>query len=670
MRHGGHRGPEGRTETALGLQDRLRAEYGLPPRAGGTDPAETPAPSPTVEPPPHQQPSRTAASAPDDTVLDPPARPDASAETDTLAIAEVAADEGNARRRFRLPSFALGSGSQHTRPPPLPMSIYIGTLIINVLALALPLVILQVYDRVLPNESTATLSFLVLGLIGVLLLDTAMKIARAYVVGWVAADHEYKLASDAMERILSTPSRIIEQDADSVHIDRMNAIDALRELHGAQSRLLVLDLPFVAVFLGLLALIGGFLVIVPIVLFVFLASISMERGRALKEILETRARHDDRRYDFIIESLSGIDSIKMMAMEPQIQRRFERLQKVGAVTSHETILLGNAVQTIGALFSNLTMVSVVSVGALMVIHGQLTMGALAACTLLSGRTIQPLLKGLGLWTQMQRLSVARDRLDELFALGEATAGSKTPVPEVDGAVTLSGATFRYKADEKPVLNGISIRIEPGAIIGLRGSDGSGKSTLLRLICGELQPSEGEVRIDDHSPHAVDPAWVSKWVAQVPTDAQIFHGTILENLTMFQNGQIIDDAREAARMIGLERDIHRLPAGYDTILSEGISDGFPIGFLQRIAIARALARRPRILLFDEANTGIDAQSDASLREALASLKGSTTVIIVSLRPSLLRIAGNVYSLLDGHLYDISGEYVESQPQPMPAVREGA
>ena len=298
--------------------------------------------------------------------------------------------------------------------PGLPATIYISSFFINLLGLALPMVILQVYDRILPNVATATLSLLIFGLIGVLILDTAMKVARAYLVGWTTAYHEYGVFTEAVRRLLDTPSRIVESTSPSVHIDRFNALDIMREFYGGQSRLLLLDLPFVLVFLGLIAFVGGYLVLVPIVLFLTLGSITITRGLALRKILQSRAQNDDRRYDFIIESLTGIHTLKAMAMEPQFQRRFERLQKIGATASHDTIYLSNIAQIVGNLFSSLTMICTVTVGAYMVINGALTMGSLAACTLLSGRTIQPLLKGLGLWTQIQSISVARERVSKLF----------------------------------------------------------------------------------------------------------------------------------------------------------------------------------------------------------------------------------------------------------------
>ena len=597
-----------------------------------------------------------AASAPDSTPKGDREGGDADAHSHKTANPHKTGMAGNTPHAE--PLVDTDASIEHNAAPPLPWAIYVSSFFINLLALALPLVILQVYDRILPNEATATLSLLAIGLCGVLVLDTAMKIARAHMVGWVTAHHEYRISMEAVTRILNARSVDLEAEAPSVHLDRLNALDAMREFYGGQSRLLLLDLPFVFIFLGLMAFIGGYIVIVPIVLFLLLGSISIKRGGVLRAVLQSRSQHDDRRYDFIIESLVGIETIKTMAMEPQILRRFERLQKIGANASHDTILLGNEVQIIGVLFSNLAMICVVTVGAFMVIHGQLTMGTLAACTLLSGRTIQPLLKGLGLWTQLQRLSVARDQITKLFAVDAAATKGGETIEQLDGSIKISGVSFAYGPDTPLVLKNVSLDLEPGEIIGLRGGDGSGKSTVIKMIQGEVRPTTGDVRLGEYDPSRISRSSMHDWVAYVPKDTAIFRGTIMENITLFRGGEIIDCAREAAQAIGLESDIHRLPAGYDMMLSEGITEELPAGMMQRIVICRALARRPKILLFDEANTSLDARSDALLRQGLERLKGRTTVLLVSLRPSMLRIADRVYSLLDGQFYDVTVEYSPS------------
>lgn len=550
--------------------------------------------------------------------------------------------------------------ADYTAPAPLESTAYVSSVFINVLALALPLVILQVYDRILPNRATDTLAFLIAGLVGVIVVDAVMKIARSYLVGWSAARRDYEVRLEAVRRIINAPRAMMANTAPSAFLDRLNALDAIRDFHGGSARLLLLDLPFVVVFLGLIWFVGGALVLVPIVLFVLLGAATLHLGRALREVQERRADSDDRRYDFILEVLSGIPTVKSMAMEPQFQRRFERLQAASAATHYQNIILSSMSQTFGNLFANIAMVAVVSFGAVMVINEALSIGALACCTLLSGRTIQPLLRGIGLWTQHQTIAVARGQADELFELPAPLEHAPVPLAECAGQISVRDLSFSHDKTKPPVFDRTSLEIAAGSIIGFTGKDGGGKSTLLQLMAGHLEPDGGDIQVDGVKVHGPARQALEQHIAYVSQKSAVFEGTILENLTMFQTGAAIDYARIAAQLIGLEDYIHRLPEGYDTTLGRNVSDEVPTGIIQRIAIARALARRPRVLLFDEANSALDADGDRALRAGLDQLRGHMTILLVSNRPSLLKLSDQIYELKNNRFepaamsFDIAGE----------------
>ena len=245
--------------------------------------------------------------------------------------------------------------------------VLLASLAINVLSLGLPLVILQVYDRILPNAATDTLLLLILGLLAVLLLDGLFRTARAYLTGWNAARLEHAAGCRAVDWLLGADIRAFEREAPGVHLDRLYAVDQLREYHAGQARLVMVDLPFVAVFLGLIWFIGGALVLIPLGLLAVLAVVGSYLGFLIRAAIRDRVALDNRRYSFIIEVLSRIGTVKMLAMEPLLQRRYERLQESGAVGTYRTSFLGNLTQSLGALFSNLVMVSVSAAGAVEVI---------------------------------------------------------------------------------------------------------------------------------------------------------------------------------------------------------------------------------------------------------------------------------------------------------------
>lgn len=556
------------------------------------------------------------------------------------------ADTGNSAEDVSLAAkmgLVPSAGDDAIAPPKLSKAVWLSSLAINILALGLPMVILQVYDRILPNEALGTFTLLLSGLGIVLVLDATLKIARAHVVGWAAAQFEHRTSTELVGRFLYASPSDIEKAPPGVHLDRLQAIDTLREFYGGQSRLLLVDLPFLFIFLGLIFIIGGPVVLVPLAMIGLLALVSLAAGRALKERQAQRAELDDRRYSFIIEALAGIQTIKSMAMEPQMQRRYERLQRTGAASAYKSIVLGNAVQTVGGVISNLTMVLIVSSGALLVINGTLSVGGLAACTLLGGRALQPLLKGMSVWTQMQSLDVARAQVAELLVMQPAPVREPEAIEGLKGNIAFRDVTFRYSADDAALLDKFSLIVKPGEMLALTGPEGDGKSTLLKLIMGEVTPEAGQVLIDTYEAAGEQRDDLALDIAYVPPAATLFKGTILQNLTMFREGDAIDRAREAARMIGLEEDIHRLPQGYDTEVSQGISDELPGGMMQRIIIARALGRGARVLLFDEANAGLDRKADAQLMDALIALKGSVTMIAVSHRPSLIKLADRVVSI---------------------------
>ena len=564
--------------------------------------------------------------------------------------------------------FGVDDGESGVAPPSLSRAVWLASLAINLLALGLPMVILQVYDRILPNEALGTFALLLGGLAVVLVLDATLKIARAHVVGWAAAQFEHQTSTELVGRFLYASPGEIERAPPGVHLDRLQAIDTLREFYGGQSRLLLVDLPFLFIFLGLIFVIGGPVVLVPLAMIAVLAVVSLLAGRALKARQAQRAELDDRRYSFIIEVLSGIQTIKSMAMEPQMQRRYERLQSTGAGSAYKSIVLGNLVQTLGGIISNLTMILIVSAGALLVIDGTLSVGGLAACTLLGGRALQPLLKGMSVWTQIQSLDVARAQVAELQEMEAAPAHEPAHIPGLKGNVAFRDVTFRY-GDNAALLDKFSLIVKPGEMLALTGPEGDGKSTLLKLIMGELAPEEGQVFIDQYDASGQRRDDLALDIAYMPATATLFQGTILENLTMFREGDAIDRARDAAQMIGLEEDIHRLPQGYDTQVSQGISDELPGGMMQRIVIARALARDARILLFDEANAGLDRKADMQLTDALKQLKGKITIIAVSHRPSLIRLADRVISIRKGRArlnHEFSPE--RQTPAPEPAVAQ--
>ncbi|MEM8700404.1 MAG: ABC transporter transmembrane domain-containing protein [Pseudomonadota bacterium] len=535
--------------------------------------------------------------------------------------------------------------------PRLPRDVVIASIFANVLGLAMPLAVLQVYDRVLPNASTDTLLVLTLGVVCVLAADGLIKIARAAVVGRLGASFNHQAHKELFRRVLDAKPENFTGTPVSLQVHRLRSLQSIADHYGDQGRLLAIDLPAGAIFLAVLVFIAGPLALVPVTLLAVFILFALHRSRVLQKVVADRATQDDRKSDFVLEVLSGARTVKSQSMEALMIRRFERLQKETANLSARYMRLAGQARDASAVFATLTTVFVVLFGAVMVINNGFSIGGVAASTLLSGQFVQPFLRAINHLTDMQRLKHDYEQVDKLFDLPAVEAREELG-SEPTGSVQLVKVTMDIKSARRQVFNDLNLTINPGEFVGFSGADGSGKSTLMKLFAGELSPVAGEVLIGGHDFSGPLKHALRKHIAYVDSRSAVFNGTIIENLTMFGAVSDIAHARMAAKLIGLEKEIHLLPKGYDTPLGADLAGKIPASTLQRICIARALAGEPKILVLDEANAQLDQQAEKGLVNALYRLKGHLTVIIVTHRPSMLAVADRQYKLADGRIEEIS------------------
>ncbi|MGE5503062.1 MAG: peptidase domain-containing ABC transporter [Actinomycetota bacterium] len=524
----------------------------------------------------------------------------------------------------------------------------LAAVVLNLLSLALPLVVLQVYDRIIPHRSLATLSMLLLGATVALALEVVVRAVRGYVVGLLAARFDHQITCKAFRRLLDAPPAECERDGAGVHLERLRAVGMVREFYSGQSVLALLDLPFTVLYLAMLAWLGGWLVVVPAGLLAVFVQVALWIGRRLRADLEARAASDERRYSFLGEAVAGIHSIKTMAMEGLMRRRYERLQDANAHrafdgTRHSTIAVN-----LGVLFSQLGTVLTVSAGAWLVVDQSISSGALVACIMLVNRGFQPLQSALATWVRYQRFAVARRQLERLFAL-QGRDTQAPALPHLQGRIELAGVTVRMPGRERPLLDGLSLSVAPGECIGIVGDSGSGKSTLLSLIGGMARPDDGRASIDGLDLGDFQPSSVARRIATMPQQGVLFEGSILDNVAMFDPA-MHQPAREAGAILGLDRLVAGMRHGWNTPIGNTAGDSLPAGIRQRISIARTLAPDPQVVLFDEANIALDAVGDGLLRRWMAAQKGRRTMVLVSHRPSMLQLCDRVLYLRDGRLHD--------------------
>lgn len=529
----------------------------------------------------------------------------------------------------------------------MPATVVVSSILINLLALFMPLAIMQVYDRIIPRQAVETLTVLVIVVALTVMAEAIFRIARNHVVSWSATTLAWRTHHEVLKRVMAAPSSLLETESASRNLDRIQALTAYAEWHGSPSRLVLADLPFVALYVGLMIVVGGQLAAIPLILFLILAVAAHQRSAGLRKTNENRAMEDMKTRDFLIEAINGLPTIKASAMESQMQRRFERLQETLAGHSFTSIRLAEETQAFGNLLSGLTQMVTVTVGAVFVINGTLSIGALACCVMLAGRAVQPLLRCVAVWNELQSVIVGVEKAGPLLKLPAVLEDSHPAWTKGPMDIRFTGVSFHHAQDSRKILDRVSITVPAGGILAITGRDGVGKSTFADLICGYLPGYSGEIRVGGFDPRN-DGATLKQYLAIVRPGASMMRGTIMDNLIMFRKGDEVELAIHAARLIGLDAQISKLPLGYQTVMSEGPSAELPAGLVQRIAIARAIARRPAVLILDEANGALDMSSDQLLTSGLRRLKGFTTTVIITNRPSFAAIADRIWRLEAGKL----------------------
>ncbi|MEO1306164.1 MAG: ATP-binding cassette domain-containing protein [Pseudomonadota bacterium] len=527
--------------------------------------------------------------------------------------------------------------------PSLPLSIYVGSAFINMMGLALPLTILHIYDRVLPNQAFNTLTLLVLGLIAVVLIEGTLRIARGSIMAWRAAAFSHRLSMDAMGRLMSAKSHTVQSVKASATISQLQAATDLAEFQGSSARLIMIDIAWAPVFAIVITIIAGPLILVPLLFLGIFLGYIYTQTRRLRQIIDTREGVEERKYDFMLETLQTMQTVKSHAMEPLMMRRFERLQSASSLELKKNVLASQAIAQAGGMFAMLMTMGVVFFGGLMVINNALTIGALAACMLLSSQMMQPIMRSIQSWSGIVQNAHKRDEVEKLYEQINDQPAAYAPVmrhqPDFAPAqVEMFGLGFEGR-EQQTIFADVRASIGPGQLVGIKGPDGSGRSVLLRCIMGAMAPTHGQVTINGVAPNEAGVGIA--YVGQVP---QLFQGSILDNLTLFGT-YTADDARWVAELVGLAGEINRLPQGYDTQLLGSSSPELSAAFSQLICIARAVISKPAVLLLDSSNSGLDAKTEMSFSKMLERLSGKVTILMAIQRPSLLRRADYIIELKD-------------------------
>lgn len=528
--------------------------------------------------------------------------------------------------------------------------IILSSLAINFLSLALPVMTLQIYDRILPNPESGTLPMLITGVCVAIILEACLRLSRSYMTGWSGAKYEFGLSSAAMRHVLATDAAHFSSAGAGEHLHRMSAIAKLKDFYNGYILTACVDIAFVPVYLGFIIYVAGPLTLVPAVILMLYTLVSLADGQRLRKNLKARDAADDKRYNFIIETLDAIHSVKSFSLEKILSRKYEELEETSARENFNSAQAMAGAFNTGTVASHVMIAAIIAIGAVFVLNGQVTAGGLVATLLLSGRMMQMVQRGLLLWVKYQDYLLARDKVAAIFE-SPAYNRHKRKVTAQDipthGTLSIKNLSYGYVSHSAALLRDIDLDLHAGQSISISGDTASGKSTLLKLIAGIYTPQNGEITVDGEKIQNLGGKELSRHVGYITTTPVIFRGTIRDNITRF--GEIDElSARKAAALMGIDRDVAKLPLGFDTFLQGNGSDAIPPGFKQRISMARVLAARPRIILFDEADAALDRSGLELTISALQRLRESIALVIISEDQRILGLADTHFILHNGQL----------------------
>lgn len=529
--------------------------------------------------------------------------------------------------------------------------VLVASFFLQLFALVTPLFFQVVTDKVLTHRGFTTLDVLVFGLLTVSVFETILGALRTYVFSHTTNRIDVELGTRLFRHLIALPIGYFETRRAGDSVARVRELENIRNFLTSSALTLVIDLAFTFVFLAVMFYYSPLLAWIVVGSFPFYVALSAGVTPVFRRRLEKKFDRGAENQAFLVESVSAIQTLKAMAIEPQMQRRWEE-QLAGYVgSSFDVLSLGNwssqSVQFISKVVTALTLYF----GARLVIAGQLSVGELIAFNMLAGRVAQPVLRLAQVWQDFHQAKVSIDRLgDILNTVPEPTFNAgRAALPPIRGEVTFDHVGFRYRVDGARVLEDISLKVAPGQVVGIVGPSGSGKSTLTKLVQRFYSPESGRILIDGIDLTVADVSWLRRQIGAVLQESVLFNRSIRDNIALSDPGMSMERVMAAAELAGAHEFILGLPDGYSTLVGErGAS--LSGGQRQRIAIARALVTNPRILILDEATSALDYESESIIQRNMRRIAAGRTVFIIAHRLSAVRNADRILTIEGGRLVE--------------------
>ncbi len=528
--------------------------------------------------------------------------------------------------------------------------VLIASFFLQVFGLLTPLFFQVIIDKVFVHRGLSTLEVLALGLGILSVFEVVLGGLRTYLFAHTSNRIDVELGARLFRHLFALPMAYFQARRVGDTVARVRELDTIRQFLTSSAITLALDLFFAIIFLVVLFIYSPLLTLVVAGALPLYVLLSLGLTPVFRERLNERFKRGAENQAFLVETVSGVETVKSMALEPVMQARWEEQIAAYVSSAFAVIGVGNLATQTTTLINKVTVVLILFIGAGLVIHNKLTVGELVAFNMLSSQLAAPVLRLAQLWQDFQQVRISIDRLgDILNTTPEPGQTGQASLPAIRGDIRMDNITFRYRLDAQPVLKEISLQVPAGQVVGIVGSSGSGKSTLAKLIQRLYVPETGRIMVDGADLSLVDPAWLRRQIGVVLQENVLFNRTVRENIALADPGMPMERVIMAAELAGAHEFIVGLPEGYGTIIGErGAS--LSGGQRQRIAIARALVGNPRILIFDEATSALDYESEAAIQANMRRITQGRTVVIIAHRLSTLRGADRIITIEQGRMIE--------------------
>ncbi|MDO8071116.1 type I secretion system permease/ATPase [Janthinobacterium sp. SUN176] len=525
---------------------------------------------------------------------------------------------------------------------------------LQLIGLATPLFFQVVMDKVLVNHAMQTLNVVAIGLVCAIVFEAVLGQIRTYVFARTSSKIDVELGARLFRHLLALPIAYFQARRVGDSVARIHELESIRSFLTGNAMTLVLDVLFSFIFIAAMLWYSAALSVIVLASIPVYAALSMLLTPVLRGRLNDKFNRSAENQSFLVETISGVDTVKAMAVEPRWQQQWEK-QLAGYVSA------GLSANNIGmlasggvTLVSKLVTAAIMWWGATLVIDGKMTVGELVAFNMLAGQVASPILRLAQLWNDFQQVGISMSRLGDILNARTESGGlggsQKARMPRIAGAIEFQQVGFRYRPDAAEVLRDVSIVIAPGEVIGIVGRSGSGKSTLTRLAQRLYIPERGRVLIDGQDIAVIDTASLRRQIGVVLQENILFNRSVRDNIALSDPALPIDAVIAVAKLAGAHDFICELPEGYDTMVGEH-GTGLSGGQRQRIAIARALVGNPRILIFDEATSALDYESEKIIQDNMRGICAGRTVLIIAHRLSAVREAHRIVVMERGQVAEL-------------------